>query len=485
MSVSCPRSATPLNFETGVVVVRDGGGSMESDTGTATAQVVRVISIYATGWRSVWGRDDSHPQQHHLELGKLEEFYNLFREQLPKVLLPPRRHDPSAVTFTRSSQPTRPHCDTFTVTRAESWLFALPSDQVVAAIDIDFRGPPLNTDPMPTIDVLGHGAYAQFEINGKDVAAHIAELAREANAKNLDDNTPLPPERHQIVFASPLADAALPSEETIALIMYRSDPPYRPEFMKVRRPAGLNSGSSVCAVTPYVSMLYGHPNYVENSVFLTVVQAVGTAARFRQIWHRAHGRVRDFRYNGQEEDVGKQPKAAMEFLADELGNLELELSFSVEASADLGLLIPSLRIESFHRELYAAMELRERAETVSRMFSRLAASVRSELTAADIREREASEAARLRRDAAFTVLGFIAAPFTFLLGFFSINVAQVNGHWSIFNWHHYLMAYIAATVVALVPLVTFFVLNTRALGRNRADKRLREERIQAINSITP
>src|SRR5262249_6746186 len=143
---------------------------------------------------------------------------------------------------------------------------------------------------------------------------------------------PLPPERHQIVFASPLADTALPSEETIALIMYRSDPPYRPEFMKVRRPAGLNSGSSICAVTPYVSMLYGHPNYVENSVFLTVVQAVGTAARFRQIWHRAHGRVRDFRYNGQEEDVGKQPKAAMEFLADELGNLELELSFSVEAS---------------------------------------------------------------------------------------------------------------------------------------------------------
>ena len=39
----------------------------------------------------------------------------------------------------------------------------------------------------------------------------------------------------------------------------------------------------------------------------------------------------------------------MEFLADELGNLELDLSFSVEASADLGLLIPLLRIESFTR----------------------------------------------------------------------------------------------------------------------------------------
>jgi hypothetical protein len=35
--------------------------------------------------------------------------------------------------------------------------------------------------------------------------------------------------------------------------------------------------------------------------------------------------------------------ASWKRIADQLGDLELELSYSVEASADLGLLVPSLR----------------------------------------------------------------------------------------------------------------------------------------------
>jgi heme exporter protein D len=444
------------------------------------AHQIRMISIYATRWRlRNWSGDQSH-----LDLGRLEEFYGLFREQLPQVIYK-EEISADALAFAAPGGPQSGN-EQVMITQAQSWLFVLPSNQVVAVIDFDYASGPLDTDPGPTAQILEHCAYAQLLIAGADLETHIAALATLAGAEEIDVNQLLPPERHQVVFAPYQAHHSLPDEDTLKQILYRVDPPNRPEFMKLRRPSGLNeAGHTLAAVTPYVSLLYGHQAYIENSVFLTAVQAVGTTARFRQIWHRAHGRVRTFRDTVQSPVVGNQRRGDMEDLVDELGNLELDLSFSVETSADLGLLIPSLRIESFHRELYAAMELRERAETVSRMFSRLAASVRSELTAADIREREASEAARLRRDAAFTVLGFIAAPFTFLLGFFSINVAQVNGHWSIFNWHHYLPAYMAATVVALVPLVTFFVLNTRALERNRADKRLREERIQAINSTAP
>jgi hypothetical protein len=227
-----------------------------------------------------------------------------------------------------------------------------------------------------------------------------------------------------------------------------------------------------------VSLLYGHQDYIENSVFLTAVQAVGTTARFRQIWHRAHGQVRDFRYTVQNPEVGKQRRADMEFLVDELGNLELDLSFSVETSADLGLLIPSLRLESFHKELYEAMELRERAETVSRMFSRLDASIRSELTAIEIRERQADEVKRLRRDAAISVLSFIAVPVGFLVAFFGINSTQVNSSWSIFNFHHYLFVYLTAVFLALTPLIAFFVLNGSAWLRSRAEKTERNNRLQ-------
>jgi hypothetical protein len=453
--------------------------SVEDDA--ADIPDVRVISVYATRWR--WQSEVDDVGFEHLVLGRLEEFYNLFREQLPKVLAHVK-HDPNSVTFPPLEG--EPVASTkmagLPVTKAELWLFALPSDQLVAALDLEFQSPPLDVDTSRTINVLEHGAYGQISIDGKLIEGHISDLARKAKAmvpKEEVDTSILPPERHQIVFAAgigELADGEKTREEkekrieaTIGLILYRSDPPYRPQFMPLYRPTGLNTENAIGAVTPYVSLLSGHPDYVENSVFLTVVQAVGTSARFRQIWHRAHRRVREFRRN-QAEDVGKQTKKAMEILADELGNLELDLSFSVEASADLGLLIPLLRIESFHKDLYAAMELRERAETVSRMFTRLDATIRSELTAIEIRDQRAEEQRRFRRNAAVSVLSFIAVPLGFLLAFFGINAQQVDQHLSIFDWGHYLTVYIAAAALALTPLIAFLVIVGRAWMKGRKDK---------------
>jgi hypothetical protein len=417
----------------------------------------------------------------------LEEFYGLFRDQLPQVICR-QPHPATALSFiAASSKPNATAADPAVVVaetdvkfaRAESWLFVLPSDQVVAVLDFDFATQPLDIDPAPTITVLERCAYAQLLVDGLDLETHIANLARAAGAEEIDTNKLLPPERHQVVFAPYVEDGTLPDEEAVKRIIYRVDPPNRPEFMKIRRPSGLNeAGRTLGAVTPYVSLLYGHQDYIENSVFLTAVQAVGTTARFRQIWHRAHGQVRDFRYTVQNPEVGKQRRADMEFLVDELGNLELDLSFSVETSADLGLLIPSLRLESFHKELYEAMELRERAETVSRMFSRLDASIRSELTAIEIREHQADEVKRLRRDAAISVLSFIAVPLGFLVAFFGINSTQVNSNWSIFNFHHYIFVYLTAAFLALTPLIAFFVLNGREWLRSQADKAERNNRLQ-------
>jgi hypothetical protein len=438
---------------------------------------IRVISIYATRWRD---RPRWDGQQPHLSLGRLEEFYGLFRDQLPQVICR-QPHAAGALTFAPTgSLAAQPDAATevaatpeaeVVITRAETWLFVLPSDQVVAVLDFHFASRPLDIDRVPTTTVLERCAYAQLLVDGSDLETHIAALARAAGAEEIDKNTLLPPERHQVVFAPYVVGGSLPEEDAVKGILYRVDPPNRPEFMKIRRPSGLNeAGRTLGAVTPYVSLLYGHQDYIENSVFLTAVQAVGTTARFRQIWHKAHGQVRDFRYNTQNPEVGKQQRSDMESLVDELGNLELDLSFSVETSADLGLLIPSLRLESFHKELYAAMELRERAETVSRMFSRLDASIRSELTAIEIRERRAEEEKRLRRDAAVSVLSVIGVPLGFLLAYFGINANQVSSRWSMLNLHHYRSVYIAAGVLALTPLVTFLVLNGRAWLRSRREK---------------
>jgi hypothetical protein len=460
---------------------------MPIDVSTSEHHDVRVISIYATRWRWTGAPD---PRLPHLQLGQLEEFYGLFHEQLPQVIhrssnpaatiaFAPTASDPRRQSVT--ARPRNPEDEGVTINRAHSWLFVLPSDQVVAALDFNVRIKFFQAGLSPLVKLLEQCAYARLVVDNSPLEEHITTLARKVGATEIDTNEILPPERHQIVFVERAEDIQL-DDEMVKNILYRVEPPNRPEFMEYRKPSGLNQlDRTLCAVTPYVSLLYGQQAYVENSVFLTVVQAVGTAARFRQIWHKAHSRVRKFRNDDQEKRLGAQRRGDLEFLADELGNLQLDLSFSVETSADLGLLIPALRIESFHKELYAAMELRERAKTASRMFVRLDASIRSELIAIDIRERQQQEGRRLRWGAAITVLSLLAVPIGFLGAYFGINAREVKSDWSIFDMDHYEFAYVAAGCLALIPLISFLALNGRAWLTNWREKRRREKQLRALS----
>jgi hypothetical protein len=185
---------------------------------------------------------------------------------------------------------------------------------------------------------------------------------------------------------------------------------------------------------------------------------VGTASRFQQIWQEAYRQVRRFQVDKQAKVAGKQERKDLETLADEMGNLELDLAFSVETAADLGLRIPSSQIDSFHEDLYEVMQIRTRANTVSQMFIRLGGSIRSELTAIESRETQKEEARRIRSALAFGALSFIVVPISFVIGFFGINARQIHQDQSMWNWHYYHWAYAAAVALALVPLLVFAIM---------------------------
>ena len=434
---------------------------------------IRVIGIYATHWRY---RKHTPSVQPGFELGLLEEFHHLFQDQLPRVLF----HEWVPVQMLAFAPPGRPTVKVTEITNAEFWLFVLPSDQVVAAVALGFPSPDLNEDPTLVVKILEFCAYSQIMISDFKLLDHIRRRAGKVSAEEIDntDNTDkaisLPPERHQIVLAPKFPGKEPPSQDVMKRILYRINPPYRQEFMPLALPSGLNQEESTFgAVTTYVSLLSGHEKFVDDSVFLTTAQAVGTAARFRQIWHAAHQNVRTFRETGQARRVGEQRRADLEELVDELGNLELDLSFSVETSADLGLLIPSLRIESFHRALYRVMELPTRASTVSQMFVRLDSSVRSELRAIDIRERREEEEKRLHGAIAVSVLSVIGVPLGFIVAFFGINATEVDNKLSLFDFSHYLIAYIIAGVLAMIPVIVFFFLHRKTWRRAREDVRRR------------
>lgn len=445
----------------------------------SSVEDVRVISIYATSWR-YRGPAPKIPLEEKLPLGvRLEEFHYLFREQLPLLLYDRTLEvedlglsDPLADTKSKAPRSRTWTVNDLKISQVKIWLFYLPSDQVVAALDVKFSSPPIDSDAESTIRVLENCAFAEFTINedrekpGESLGQHIARISEERGCEVIKEDVglpleeyrvKLPPERHQIIFAPSYKGRQPLNQVQATPILYRAEPPFRPEFLEIREPLGLNPTDETKRglVTPYTSLLVGHHEYIKNSVFLTAVQAVGTSARFRQIWHKAHGRVREFRIILQEQ-LGVQRRADMEKLADELGNLELELSFSVETSSDLGLLIPTLRSVSFHRELYAAMELQERADRVSRMFTRLESSIRSELTAIDIRDNKKNDRRRLRWNFALNLLGVVVVPISLLLAFFGVSTKDVEGESSMYDIHRYQWEYLSVGAVALlIPLLAW------------------------------
>jgi hypothetical protein len=455
---------------------------------------VRVVNIYATPWRfnGKLRGDEGTPRN----LSGLEQHYELYKEQLPQ-LLPDRvlgnRIRRGAVTLGQEVVGV-------TVDNAKAELFMLPSKQVVLAVTMCLADGVLTDEKLvePIVEVLEQCIVGDLKIGKCMVAdaltADFAELPdKDAFSKDIPGRSLLP-ERHQLVFvARPTWEQPVPNQRVIEDILYRSAPPYRPEFVDLRLPKQLNSHleqpveddrravlpmnlpgrrrtdadqddsvqpPTLGVVTPYVSLLYGQREYVEASIFLSTVHAVGTAARFRHIWREAYQQALLFREQKQRAETGEQTRDDLEILADKLGNLEFDLTFSVE--------FPLLRIETFQSDLYDAMDLINQATTLSQMFSQLSSSLKSEITAIEVREsRRASNRQRWNSFAA-GILSLIGVPVGFVIAFLGINTTEVPQEPKVSMWAaQYAVVYLLASMFALVPvlLIAFPYLKEFALSR--------------------
>jgi hypothetical protein len=177
---------------------------------------------------------------------------------------------------------------------------------------------------------------------------------------------------------------------------------------------------------------------------------VGPARRrHRAIRQAAYADVRLFRDFEATQGTTQARRRALECIADQLGDLELELSYSVEATADLGLLVPSLRAESFHNALYDSMGLAAKSVTAEKMLQRLSAAIHAELTAIESIERRTDDNRRLRYAVAVGFVSAAAIPVGLIFAFLATSTPQVNKEWSMFSGH-YLGAYLAVAAIIVV-----------------------------------
>ncbi|GAA1860850.1 hypothetical protein GCM10009751_18130 [Myceligenerans crystallogenes] len=395
---------------------------------------IRVTNVYGTEWLPVEDLDGIVPVTGRLRFGRLADAYTRGADQLPAVVAT-RELDAAELGFRRWAG---------TAERAGVWLFVLPSGRAVVGLTIDFSGAPLDA-----IDLLEDCYYGDVTAAGTDVADLAARLARESGIPAAEG---LAPERHQLVFLPVLEERYRQGPERFDLmqrLVYRADLPSSEESSSIEFPGELNRHSyAPAAVGPYVSVLAGQQDYVENAALVSAVQCVGAEVMSRKIWEDANEDFRRFH-----DDVAtagsRQQRLALEPIARKIARRKTQLSHDVESVRELDLVVRSLRVLSFHKSLFDAMGLRERCEVVDRLLARNEQAMSAEATAIASAERRADDVRRFGWSLAVVSTSTFAIPVTVLLAFFGVNAAEVDGSASMFS-AAYLPVYLATVAVCLI-----------------------------------
>ncbi|MEY9863016.1 hypothetical protein ABH935_008665 [Catenulispora sp. GAS73] len=237
-----------------------------------------------------------------------------------------------------------------------------------------------------------------------------------------------------------------------------------------RSPPDLNTrGSALVAHTRGASVIAGWNRRSEDKMTLVVVLVIAAFAVLYRARIRAYRALDDHSrsHGGSIEEA----RETLTQLADEMGEIQLDLSFGVEAYVD-SVLIPDNLMQLFRASLYDQLAVATAAANTARMVERLGTVIQSRgaaLVAAgqEVRERQDRVLTGL-----FAVVSVLAVPPGLLLSFFSVNSRDIDPRTTIFDLHRYWGAY----VLAFVPFTTLIMIGLLLARRERAKARTRKTR---------
>jgi hypothetical protein len=399
---------------------------------------IRVVAVYGTPWPLPDGAQLSRVTDH-LALSDLASAPGT--AQLPGVFAQ-TAHEPSSLRTASGNSGAR----SLGVT---TWLFALPSGRLVAALALDVVNSSARVRPL-LADLLD----GRVEISGASLDAVFASPAGASG--------PLAPERHVLAFFGDGSQAA-PDESAVAGLLYpdlhRADAPdaviYHPPGEGAGGAAWLSANATVTA---------GHRQLLDNAFVLSAVLAVGAATRLREIRAAAYSAVGEYRAADSELRSTHASRRFLEGLASRLGDLEAELAFAVDAATDAGAVLPYRPVESYHRTLVRALDTSGRALAVGRILSRLAQGLTAELVAVTSAEWRVEERRRALWNGFAWILALIGIPAAISLGYASGEGGYTDSE--------DIRAYIIAGIVAMVLVIGYVVVASTV--RRQARRRHRD-----------
>ena len=275
---------------------------------------------------------------------------------------------------------------------------------------------------------------------------------------------------HQCVFpggrlrAEIIADAQRSdgSGRAAAEIIYRGTLNFAAGRAVIYKPEPLNvTGHTVTCHGRGVSVVAGWSEAVENTFGIAAVALVSALGVLYRARRDAFAAMEENQYASMT-SIG-DARALISDLSARLNELQLDLSFGVEAYVD-SVLIPELIIESFQGSLVSAFKLQEGLDNTSRMLQRLGSVIDARLSSLQTAVQARDERRSRIFSTAIAVGTVLALPPTLLLSFFGANATQVDPTRSMFDMDRYWRAYALAWVPFVLLLILIFCAQ-RLLGR--------------------
>jgi hypothetical protein len=340
--------------------------------------------------------------------------------QLPAVLAQ-ASHEPSSLRTPRG------HAGEHSL-RVTTWLFVLPSARLVAALALDAEGTPEELRPL-----LADLVEGDAEVDGHTLAEVFAMSAGSSGG--------LAPERHVIASFGD-TDALGIDAGAVRSLLY---PTSTVEDSAVVHRSARGAEDGALWVGPLVTVAARQPTGLDNAFVVSAILAVGAATRLREIHAAAFDAIGRYRAANGELRSTHGSRRFLEGIANQIGDLEVELAFSVDAVTDAGAILPHPPVESYHRALVRALDLSDRALALGRILTLLAQGVAAELAAVASAEWRIEDRRRSMWNALVMVLALVGIPAAIAIGY----AGREGGYTDDDDVNAYIIAGVGALVLVL------------------------------------